>query len=381
MATLKIVIRNRIKANGKTPILYRVTIANKKQLYYKSGYEVEPKLFDKENGLLKTRYPGSQPRNLTLIETLKRFDLFLGTNPNPSQHEVNSFFDKEDKVPFHKLMEQELKSESYADGTIKQRKTGISNFRDFSNTIAIQEITPAVLFQFIEFLRKKGISAPSIKNNLKYPKKLLTKYYQLGKIKTNPGVGISVKDETKREDKIKYLESSDVQKIKDLILNDEIEITYRRAALFFSIACETGQAFVDLKETTNKIIKSGIIPSELNGARSKSGTITSIPLTQQAIKLYNTLLNPKNGLNSPIGSYDKYNKALKVVQAYCNITQNLTTHMARHTCACTLLENDVPIEIVSAFLGHRDLRTTQVYAKIKNKKLKQAISDFDLRRN
>ena len=381
MATIRIVIRNRVKADGKTPILYRVTIANKKQLYFKTGYDIEPKKFDKDNGLLKTRYVGSQPRNKNLLETLERFDIFLGKNPFPTEQDVNTFFNRTDKIPFYRLMEQELLTENYAKGTIKQRNTGITNFKAFSDCISIQEITPAILYQFIDFLRKKGISAPSIKNNLKYPKKLLTKYYQLGKISSNPGIGISVKDETKREDKIKYLESSEVQKINDLIFDKDVELIYRRSALLFSIACETGQAFVDLKESTNKIIETGIIPSELNGARSKSGTITSIPLTKQAIKLYKCLLDPENDFRTPIGSYDKYNKSLKVVQAYCKIPENLTSHMARHTCACILLENDVPIEIVSAFLGHRDLRTTQVYAKIKNKKLKQAIADYDLRRS
>jgi site-specific recombinase XerD len=54
----------------------------------------------------------------------------------------------------------------------------------------------------------------------------------------------------------------------------------------------------------------------------------------------------------------------------CGITKPLTTHLARHTFATTItLTNGVPIESVSKMLGHKDLRTTQHYAKIVDRKI------------
>lgn len=54
----------------------------------------------------------------------------------------------------------------------------------------------------------------------------------------------------------------------------------------------------------------------------------------------------------------------------CGITKLLTTHLARHTFATTItLTNGVPIESVSKMLGHKDLRTTQHYAKIVDRKI------------
>jgi len=61
---------------------------------------------------------------------------------------------------------------------------------------------------------------------------------------------------------------------------------------------------------------------------------------------------------------------LKRVAQAAGIKKHLTTHTARHTFATTVaLENDVPMKTVSRLLGHRSIRTTQIYAKVSLKKL------------
>lgn len=59
------------------------------------------------------------------------------------------------------------------------------------------------------------------------------------------------------------------------------------------------------------------------------------------------------------------NAYLKEIADLCGINKNLTYHIARHTFATTVtLSNGVPIETVSKMLGHRNIKTTQHYAKI-----------------
>ena len=66
----------------------------------------------------------------------------------------------------------------------------------------------------------------------------------------------------------------------------------------------------------------------------------------------------------------KYNEYLKEIASLCTISKNLTTHTARHTFATTVtLSNGVPIESVSKMLGHKNLKTTQHYAKVLDRKL------------
>ena len=74
----------------------------------------------------------------------------------------------------------------------------------------------------------------------------------------------------------------------------------------------------------------------------------------------------------PVLSNQKANAYLKEIADLCGIKKNLTTHLARHTFATTVtLSNGVPIETVGKMLGHKNLRTTQHYAQIINKKVSE----------
>jgi len=66
------------------------------------------------------------------------------------------------------------------------------------------------------------------------------------------------------------------------------------------------------------------------------------------------------------------NSYLKEIADLCGIRKNLTFHIARHTFATTItLSNGVPIESVSKMLGHRNLKTTQHYAKVLDRKVSE----------
>ncbi|WP_345212322.1 tyrosine-type recombinase/integrase [Mucilaginibacter gynuensis] len=72
----------------------------------------------------------------------------------------------------------------------------------------------------------------------------------------------------------------------------------------------------------------------------------------------------------PIKSNQKMNAYLKEIADLCEIDKNLTTHIARHTFATTVtLGNDVPIETVSKMLGDTKITTTQIYARVQEKKI------------
>ena len=68
---------------------------------------------------------------------------------------------------------------------------------------------------------------------------------------------------------------------------------------------------------------------------------------------------------------------LKEIGDLCGIDKNLTFHLARHTFATTItLAKGVPIETVSKMLGHTNIQTTQIYARITNSKISNDMEDL-----
>jgi site-specific recombinase XerD len=72
----------------------------------------------------------------------------------------------------------------------------------------------------------------------------------------------------------------------------------------------------------------------------------------------------------PVPSNQKVNAYLKELGDICGITTKITFHIARHIFATTdTLENGVPIDSVSKMFGHRSIKTTQIYARVSDKKI------------
>ena len=145
----------------------------------------------------------------------------------------------------------------------------------------------------------------------------------------------------------------------------------------FLFSCFTGLAYIDVKNLTKSHISIGIDGEKwIFTHRQKTETASKIPIlpvTQMIIDKYSD--HPKSNNEDrllPILTNQKMNAYLKEIAAVCEIEKELTFHIARHTFATTVtLTNGVPIESVSKMLGHKNLRTTQHYAKVLDKKVSE----------
>jgi site-specific recombinase XerD len=145
----------------------------------------------------------------------------------------------------------------------------------------------------------------------------------------------------------------------------------------FLFSCFTGLAYIDVKNLTKSHISLGIDGEKwIFTHRQKTETASKIPIlpiTQMIIDKYEDhpeCCNQNKLL--PILSNQKMNSYLKEIAGVCEIEKDLTFHIARHTFATTVtLTNGVPIESVSKMLGHKNLRTTQHYAKVLDKKVSE----------
>jgi site-specific recombinase XerD len=145
----------------------------------------------------------------------------------------------------------------------------------------------------------------------------------------------------------------------------------------FLFCCLTGLAHSDVKRLSENDLTMDIKGKKwIRINRKKTKVRCDIPLLGLAeeIILKYKYRNTKRGETGllPVISNQKTNLYLKEVAKRCGIKKNLTHHLARHTFATTVtLSNGVPIESVSRMLGHRSLKTTQIYAKVVDRKLRE----------
>jgi site-specific recombinase XerD len=155
----------------------------------------------------------------------------------------------------------------------------------------------------------------------------------------------------------------------------------------FVFCCYTGLSYVDVINLTPGHIVAGTDGEKwIRTCREKTMIPVNVPLLPQALKILDkykaNIRSLSGGKVFPVMSNQKVNSYLKEISEVCNITKNVTFHLARHTFATTItLSNGVPIETVSKMLGHTKITTTQIYAKVVERKLKEDMNALKLRLN
>ncbi len=147
----------------------------------------------------------------------------------------------------------------------------------------------------------------------------------------------------------------------------------------FIFSCYTGLAFSDASSLREENIRLGIDGEEwLFVSRKKTGSLCKVPLLPPAKAILNKYADHdkviRTGNILPLPSNQKFNAYLKEIADIVGINKKLTTHLGRHTFATTIaLQNNVPMEVVKELLGHSDIHTTQVYAKVKDEFISSAL--------
>jgi len=151
----------------------------------------------------------------------------------------------------------------------------------------------------------------------------------------------------------------------------------------FVFCCYTGLSFIDVQQLTRSEISVGTDGiAWIKKRRHKTLVASHIPLLPVALEIIARYQDHPiceiSGRVLPVASNQKMNAYLKEVADLCEIEKHLTFHIARHTFATTVtLGNGIPIESVSKMLGHTDIRTTQIYAKILDHKVGADMAELD----
>jgi site-specific recombinase XerD len=173
------------------------------------------------------------------------------------------------------------------------------------------------------------------------------------------------------------LNMEEITKIEELESTNNTVTLIKDAFLFM---CYTGLSYSDLRKLTSNDIHTSIGGKRvIKINRHKTDEFCMVPLMNKAeaiidkYKEYPTVLLTGNII--PTLSNQKMNQYLKLIMELTSIHKTITCHVARHSFATNSLEHSIPIETVSKMLGHSNIKTTQIYAKITETKL---LNDFAL---
>lgn len=166
-----------------------------------------------------------------------------------------------------------------------------------------------------------------------------------------------------------YLTEEEIKKILELNLVSE-RLEHVRDLFLFSCFC--GLAYIDVAGLRKEHIRKSFDGNLwIMTKRVKTGIDVNVPLLDIPKMILDKYKDKfPDGKILPVISNQKLNSYLKEIADLSGIGKNLTFHLARHTFATTTtLGKGVPIETVSKMLGHTNIETTQIYARITNSKI------------
>lgn len=297
-------------------------------------------------------------------------DLMLGNNINKQKHMLIELF------KHHNEQMKALIGQDYAQGTYQIFNRTLNHTQCFLNDylkvsdIGITKLDYDFISQFEFWL--KSVRKCDHNTAIKYLsnfKKIVINYVRSGKLQRDPFLGFRL---TKREVEKYALTENQLKAIA------QEKFSVQRLSLvrdIFLFCCFTGLAYADVQKLKHSEIIDGVDGEKWIVAKRQKTNVTSrIPLLPGALEIIDRYTDnvecALRGRVLPVLSNQKMNAYLKEIADVCGIHTNLTFHIARHTFATTVtLSNGVPIETVSKMLGHRNLKTTQHYAKILDRKI------------
>lgn len=376
--------RNAPKKNGLIPVMCRITV-NGKISQFSCKLDVEEKTWNIELGRVSGRSTVAQETNRMLdkirvginkayqdicdkdnyVTAEKVRNVFLGMGMN---HETLLAVFRQHNEDYEKQVDKIKSLRSYWKYCIvyKHLEEFIKQRYKVSD-IALKELAPAFITDFELFLRtEKNHCNNTVWSYMMPFRSIIFMAINNGWLQRDPFYAYSI---TKEETKRGFLSKEEINL---LIKGTFKKPSYTLIRDLFIFCTFTGLSWTDMANLTKENLQTsfdGHLWIKTN--RQKTGTESNIRLLDVAkhiIEKYDGMTDDNKLL--PVPCYVNCKNSIKVIAKKCGIEKNVTWHMSRHTYATTVcLSNDVPIETLSKMLGHRSIRTTQIYAKITAEKV------------
>jgi site-specific recombinase XerD len=380
--------RAKEKKNGECPVLLRINI-NGERVVLQTKRFLKSEDWDPNRYQMKGRSTEARVFNEYLeavrIKAHKKYNELLSCNDDVSPQMlrdailgVNSAKTRQiiDIWEGHVFDLKKLigKENSYA--TYQKYNTAKNHFQTFlrknykQHDISIKSVDYQMIQQYSIYLKtEKGCSFNTATKFLQNLKTIISISIRSGWLVKDPFNGISL---TLKEVDRPYLSLEEIQRL--IKFNSPFD-RLNRVRDFFIFSCYTGLAYIDVKELKRSEIEGNDTTGYwIRTRRKKTGGRANIPLLKIPMSIINNyccldLLDADDPI-LPILSNQKTNAYLKELADLCKIQKQLSYHVARHTFATTItMMHGVPIETVSKMLGHKNIHSTQHYARIVDKKV------------
>ena len=318
---------------------------------------------------------------------------FIDKSMNPTAKDiVNAFRGDEDKLSgiqflhfYNEVIAGMIRLDELSKSTIKHYRGTYKILEEYlrlakKQSILTEEIDLRLLRSFNEYLvvdyrtnKGESITKNTAGKHHSRLKAILNRAIEDGLIERSPYDKFKIRfEKTERDrltsDELKLFEELDVKT--DMRNQEVLDV--------FLFTCYTGVRFEDGQALTSKnIIKEGD-ELAIRFRMTKTNEPITVPLIQKAIVIldrYKRVL--ANDRLLPNYSNQKFNLYFKEIVRMTNLGRDITHHIGRHTFATTALNNGIPLEVVQKVLGHNSIRTTQIYAKMLPKTIREQMKKME----
>ena len=234
------------------------------------------------------------------------------------------------------------------------------------------DINDKNIISYDKYLEATGMKPYSKWNNYhRFLNSFIIDAIDEGYLRRNPYKWINIDKQKNTKGIERCLTPEEFNRLKSAKMPTE---SIKRVRDLFVFQTYTCLSYSDLREFDGRMVQEVKGINVYVGSRKKTNMTFTIPLLSPALDI----LHKYNG-KLPVISNVKYNEYLKVVAQSAGIDKPLSTHWARHTGATLLLNEGIPMQIVSKICGHSSTKITeQVYAKLLDETVVDAIQNIEL---
>ena len=381
---------NYVNKEGKTSVMLRIYLNNERLSLGSTGISVKSSQWDKEKERIKGRTTEALNTNLQLdniASGLQSIFRRIEMSDVVSLERIKSeFLGKKEEIDtlmqlFEKHNGDVAKQVGVSVGKATLQKYNVCkrHFSEFlekqykRSDLKLTELTYVVIREFDLYLRTEvGQNPNTATKTMKTFKTITLLGQKMGVLLHDPFMNHRFHIEPVNRG---FLTDEEIL----LIANKDLGISRLELVRdIFIFSCFTGLAYIDVSNLTPDHIVTLGDKQWIMTQRQKTSVETNVLLLDipKAIIAKYGGKTYRNGKLFPMLTNQKTNSYLKEIADICGIKKKLTFHLARHTFATMSLSKGVPMESVSKMLGHTNIRTTQIYARITNKKIEHDMEEL-----